>query len=61
MNEDFDKPAWYEGDHCSEECIREQLKAFYGKFKCKPTVTDKSGGAGATTEKRIDEVVEGAK
>ena len=48
MNEDFGEPSWYQSDHCSEECIREQLKAFYGKFKCQPTVTNKDGGIGSS-------------
>ena len=59
MNEDFDEPAWYEGDHCSEECIREQLKAFYKDFKCEPTVKDKVGHSDTAASTTSNEGMEG--
>ena len=48
MNTDFGE-RWY-GEHCSPECIKAQLQAFYKDFKCEPTVKDKVGGEGATSD-----------
>ena len=48
MNTDFGE-SWY-GEHCSPKCIEAQLQAFYKDFKCEPTVKDKVGGEGATSD-----------
>ena len=48
VNTDFGE-RWY-GEHCSPKCIEAQLQAFYKDFKCEPTVKDKVGGEGATSD-----------
>lgn len=48
VNTDFGE-RWF-GEHCSPECINAQLQAFYKDFKCEPTVKDKVGSEGATSD-----------